>query len=139
HRAHHGRRRRLGDPDAGAAAGHLQRIDPAPVHGGDQPAEELEVHHLLAVAPESDLPLHRGTLRLLRLRTLRVLRGLGIHRLTRSRYLSSRRSTRITSPSFRKSGTCTVAPVSSFAGLVPPCAVSPLTPGSVSTIASSTK
>ena len=40
---------------------------------------------------------------------------------------------RIRSPGLTKSGTCTVAPVSSFAGLVVPVAVSPLKPGSVST------
>ena len=60
-------------------------------------------------------------------------------RHTRVRYLSSRRSTRITWPSSMKSGTCTVAPVSSVAGLVAPVAVSPRTPGSVRVTASSTK
>ena len=38
---------------------------------------------------------------------------------------------------FTKSGTCTVAPVSSFAGFVTFETVSPLTPGSVSATASS--
>ncbi len=47
-------------------------------------------------------------------------------------------STRMTSPSFRNSGTRTTAPVSSLAGFWPPVAVSPRTPGSVSTILSST-
>src|SRR5437660_330940 len=44
-----------------------------------------------------------------------------------------------TSPSLRKSGTWTTAPVSSVARLVPPCAVSPRRPGSVLAMASSTK
>src|SRR5579883_399832 len=55
--------------------------------------------------------------------------------LTRSRYSPERVSTRTLSPSFRKSGTCTTAPVSSVAGLVPPVAVSPRIPGSVDEIA----
>ena len=42
------------------------------------------------------------------------------------------------SPVLTKSGTCTVAPVSSFAGFVTFETVSPLTPGSVSTTSSST-
>src|SRR5215207_3550120 len=58
---------------------------------------------------------------------------------TRVRYLSSRRSTRITWPSSMKSGTCTVAPVSRVAGLVPPVAVSPRMPGAVRVTVSSTK
>src|SRR5690242_870964 len=58
---------------------------------------------------------------------------------TRPRYSPVRVSTFTTSPSFRKSGTCTTAPVSSVAGFVPPWAVSPRTPGSVRAIASSTK
>ena len=45
---------------------------------------------------------------------------------------------RMTSPASTKSGTLTVAPVSSFAGFVAFVAVSPLKPGSVSTIFSST-
>src|SRR5437867_3367112 len=58
---------------------------------------------------------------------------------TRPRYSPVRVSTFTTSPSLRNSGTCTTAPVSSVAGLVPPCAVSPRTPGSVRATASSTK
>ena len=41
------------------------------------------------------------------------------------------------SPMFTKSGTCTVAPVSSFAGFVTFETVSPFTPGSVSATESS--
>src|SRR5215470_2080463 len=58
---------------------------------------------------------------------------------TRPRYSPVRVSTLTTSPSLRNSGTWTTAPVSSVAGLVPPWAVSPRTPGSVRAIASSTK
>src|SRR2546427_134352 len=58
---------------------------------------------------------------------------------TRPRYSPVRVSTFTMSPSLRKSGTKTTAPVSSVAGFVPPCAVSPRTPGSVLAIASSTK
>src|SRR5262245_22776122 len=58
---------------------------------------------------------------------------------TRPRYSPVRVSTFTTSPSLRNSGTCTTEPVSRVAGFVPPCAVSPRTPGSVLTIASSTK
>src|SRR5207253_10397674 len=58
---------------------------------------------------------------------------------TRPRYSPLRVSTFTTSPSLRKSGTCTTAPVSGVAGLLPPCAVSPRTPGSVFAIESSTK
>src|SRR5918999_1474734 len=63
-----------------------------------------------------------------------VLQQLGelLHLLrahTRVRYLSSRRSTRITWPSSMKSGTWTMAPGSRVAGLVPPGAVSPRKPG----------
>src|SRR3954469_1165570 len=65
-----------------------------------------------------------------------LLHLLGAH--TRVKYLSSRRSTRITWPSSMKSGTCTVAPVSRTAGLVPPVAVSPRTPGAVRVTVSST-
>jgi hypothetical protein len=48
-------------------------------------------------------------------------------------------STRIFSPSFTNSGTCTTAPVSIVAGLVEPEAVSPLMPGSVFVITASMK
>ena len=41
-------------------------------------------------------------------------------------------------PVSTNSGTITVAPVSTIAGFVAPCAVSPLNPGSVSVISSST-
>src|SRR5581483_12067200 len=58
---------------------------------------------------------------------------------TRPRYSPVRVSTFTTSPSFRKSGTWTTAPVSSVAGFVPPSAVSPRIPGSVLTICSSMK
>src|SRR5262245_34204539 len=58
---------------------------------------------------------------------------------TRPRYSPLRVSTLITSPSLRKSGTCTTAPVSSVAGLEPPDAVSPRMPGSVLTICRSRK
>src|SRR5262249_13068269 len=58
---------------------------------------------------------------------------------TRPRYSPVRVSTLTTSPSLRNNGTWTTAPVSSVAGLVPPWAVSPRTPGSVRAIASSTK
>ena len=50
---------------------------------------------------------------------------------TRSTYSPVRVSTRIFSPSFTNSGTCTTAPGSIVAGLVEPEAVSPLMPGSV--------
>ena len=43
------------------------------------------------------------------------------------------------SPSDRKSGTLTTAPVERIAGLLPPAAVSPFTPGSVCSILKSTK
>src|SRR5690606_17506789 len=59
--------------------------------------------------------------------------------LTRATYSPVRVSTRITSPCSTNSGTRTTAPVASLAGLTPPLAVSPRTPGSVSTISSSTK
>jgi hypothetical protein len=52
-------------------------------------------------------------------------------------YAPVRVSTRITSPSLMNNGTRTTAPVSSFAGFWPPVAVSPRSPGSVSTILSS--
>src|SRR5690606_35637442 len=58
---------------------------------------------------------------------------------TRETYSPVRVSTLTTSPSSTNSGTRTTAPVSSFAGFTPPWAVSPRTPGSVSTIFSSTK
>src|SRR5437762_7779920 len=58
---------------------------------------------------------------------------------TRPRYSPVRVSTFTTSPSLRKSGTWTTAPVSRVAGLVPPWAVSPRTPGSVRAMLSSTK
>src|SRR5213078_4443000 len=57
---------------------------------------------------------------------------------TRPRYSPVRVSTLTMSPSLRNSGTSTTAPVSSVAGFVPPCAVSPRTPGSVLATASST-
>src|SRR5690606_11499839 len=54
------------------------------------------------------------------------------------RYSPERVSTRTTSPCSMNSGTLTVAPDSSSAGLEPPETVSPLTPGSVLVIVSST-
>ena len=45
----------------------------------------------------------------------------------------------MTSPSVINSGTRTTAPVLRVAGLLPPCAVSPFRPGSVSVISSSIK
>src|SRR5215212_3113777 len=48
------------------------------------------------------------------------------------RYSLERVSTLTWSPTLTKSGTCTMTPVSRVAGLVPPVAVSPLRPGSVS-------
>ncbi len=54
-------------------------------------------------------------------------------------YAPDRVSTLTRSPMFTNSGTCTSAPVSSVAGLLPPPeAVSPLTPGSVWVTSSST-
>ena len=54
-------------------------------------------------------------------------------------YLPLRVSTSTRSPTLTNSGTCTVAPVSSVAGLLPPPeAVSPRTPGSVSVTSRST-
>src|SRR6185437_13742412 len=64
---------------------------------------------------------------------------LRIDHLTLLTYSPVRVSTRITSSWFTNNGTRTVAPVSSLAGLPPPPEVSPRTPGSVSTIFSSTK
>src|SRR3546814_1933614 len=58
--------------------------------------------------------------------------------LTRETYSPERVSTLITSSWPTNSGTRTTAPVSSVAGLPPPPAVSPRTPGSVSVIFSST-
>src|SRR5690606_4221465 len=58
---------------------------------------------------------------------------------TRETYSPERVSTLIFSPFSMNSGTRTVAPVSSLAGLPPPEAVSPRMPGSVSTMSSSTK
>src|SRR5829696_2564122 len=54
------------------------------------------------------------------------------------RYSLERVSTRTRSPTLTKSGTCTTTPVSSVAGLLPPVAVSPLRPGSVSATSRST-
>src|SRR6266536_4107222 len=48
---------------------------------------------------------------------------------TRSTYAPVLVLMRIRSPVVRKSGTCTISPVSVVAGLVPPVAVSPLKPG----------
>src|SRR5690606_17650431 len=59
--------------------------------------------------------------------------------LARLTYSPLRVSTRSTSPISTKSGTLTTAPELSLAGLVPPVAVSPRRPGSVSTTSSSTK
>src|SRR5829696_388079 len=53
-------------------------------------------------------------------------------RQTLVRYSLERVSTLTWSPTLTKSGTCTTTPVSRVAGLVPPVAVSPLRPGSVS-------
>src|SRR3954451_392797 len=64
--------------------------------------------------------------------------GTAARSYTRSRYVPVRVSTRIVSPWFTNSGTLTTRPVSVLAGLVPPLAVSPRKPGSVSTISSST-
>ena len=58
---------------------------------------------------------------------------------TRSTYSPVRVSTRMRSPSFTKSGTCTMAPVSIVAGLVTFDAVSPLMPGSQRVILASMK
>src|SRR5690242_19447937 len=63
---------------------------------------------------------------------------LSAHR-TRSTYALVRVSIFITVPTSRYSGTLIVAPVSTTAGLVPPEAVSPRTPGSASTTLSSIK
>src|SRR5919107_1250260 len=54
------------------------------------------------------------------------------------RYSLDRVSTLTRSPTLMKSGTCTTTPVSRVAGLVPPVAVSPLSPGSVSETSRST-
>src|SRR4051812_42454006 len=60
-------------------------------------------------------------------------------RYARETYSPERVSTRTRSPAFTNSGTRTVTPDSSVAGLSPPPeAVSPFTPGSVSDTASST-
>src|SRR3990167_8924733 len=59
--------------------------------------------------------------------------------LARDRYSPVRVSTLMQSPSLRNKGTRTTAPVSNLAALLPPAAVSPRTPGSVSTIFSTTK
>ena len=56
----------------------------------------------------------------------------------REMYRASRVSTLIRSPCSTNSGTCTIAPVSSVAGLVTLETVSPLTPGLVATTSSST-
>src|SRR5690606_1360574 len=61
------------------------------------------------------------------------------HHFTRETYSPERVSTLITSSWATNSGTRTTAPVSRVAGLPPVAAVSPFTPGSVSTIFSSTK
>ena len=58
---------------------------------------------------------------------------------TRETYSPERVSTRITSPICTNNGTFTTAPVLKVAGLPPVPAVSPLRPGSVSTISNSTK
>ena len=58
---------------------------------------------------------------------------------TRERYSPVLVSILITSSVSTKSGTYTVAPVSTVAGFVAPVAVSPLKPGSVSVTVSSTK
>src|SRR5690606_6066273 len=108
--------RRLGDADASATTGDLERVDAALIHRRDEPAEEVQIRDGLGCGAGAFL-LHSAT----PLRLALLLVGT-IHRFARSRYLSSRRSTRTTSPSFRNRGTCTTAPVSSFAGLVPPCA-----------------
>src|SRR5690606_29773185 len=126
--APHRRGGRLRNADPGPPARDLQRVDSALVDRRDQPPQEIEVHDLLAVVPLlTHLPARCAVARV------------PPHRFARSIYLSSRRSTRITSPSSRKRGTWTTAPVSSRAGFVPPVAVSPRTPGSVSTTLSSTK
>src|SRR5476649_513209 len=57
--------------------------------------------------------------------------------LPRDKYSPVRVSIRSISPSLMNSGTRTMAPVSSLAGFEPPVAVSPRTPGSVSTTLSS--
>src|SRR5690606_11943924 len=62
-----------------------------------------------------------------------------VHHLTRETYSPERVSTLMVSSWATNSGTRTTAPVSSVAGLPPVPAVSPFTPGSVSTIFSSTK
>ena len=59
--------------------------------------------------------------------------------LTRDTYSWDRVSIFRISPSSINKGTRTTAPVDNFAGLTPPLAVSPLTPGSVSITSNSTK
>src|SRR4029453_2346518 len=103
------------DPDAGAA--------PLPLELGEVVLHR-ELHQLV----------HGGARRAPRRRLALALGAR--HRgypaaATRPRYSPLRVSTFTTSPSLRKSGTCTTAPVSKVAGLLPPCAVSPRTPRSV--------
>ena len=62
----------------------------------------------------------------------------GIHSLAREMYSPLRVSTLSRSPSSTNNGTLTTAPVSRVAGLLPPWAVSPLTPGSVSVTVNTT-
>ena len=56
----------------------------------------------------------------------------------RSRYVPSEVLTRMRSPSLMNGGTCTISPVSIFAGLVTFETVEPFRPGSVSTTVKST-
>src|SRR5919107_3362615 len=110
-------------------------------HPGAEPAFDLDGADLRSFSKQLGQSLH--VLQVDGVNTRNVLQQLGelLHLLwahTRVKYLSSRRSTRITWPSSMKSGTCTVAPVSRVAGLVPPVAVSPRTPGAVRVTVSST-
>src|SRR5690606_31750110 len=105
-----GRAGRRGDAHGRATPAGVQGSDPTVVDGCYEAAKKVQVDDLLTLlAPHLPLP---GLLS-------RVCVRIAIHLPTRSMYLSSRRSTRITSPSSMKSGTWTTAPVSSFAGFVP--------------------
>src|SRR3990172_1385017 len=68
----------------------------------------------------------------------RLVAGLGRTHVTRVMYAPVLVSTLMRSPSFTNSGTCTILPVSTLAGLVPAEERSPFTPGSDSTTRSST-
>src|SRR5690606_2175351 len=97
----------------------------------------VHFQHAASVEKSPDLPVKRGPCREGTGRCAGA--PVGHQALTRLTYSPVRVSTLTISPVCTNSGTRTVAPVDSRAGLPPVPAVSPLTPGSVSTISSSTK